>query len=133
MEPQPQFDPDKRIRQYLKLAGLDQEVKKCEILHAEQSQEKYKSNGAALAQLKAKQEKQYINTLKRLNALHESFKRVLAEVQNELIAPSNIEIGKELSAKEAFTYLEKTITHIEGMQKEDGKKEDGKTSGSDGN
>ena len=116
METQPQFDPDKRIKQYLKLVGLDREVKKCEILHAEQSQEKYKVNAPALAKLKEKQEKQYISTLKRLNALHESFKHVLAEVQNELISTQDIEIDNELSAKEAFTYLEKAIAHIESMQ-----------------
>jgi hypothetical protein len=112
---EPNFDPDKRIRQYLKLVGLDKEIKKCAMLYAKQ--DKLRSNPAGLAKLRAEQEMQYASTLKRLKALRDTFSKALTEIGKELVKPGEVELGNELNAEQAFKYLNDAITYVEDMQK----------------
>ena len=112
------FEPNKRVMQYLKLVGLDKEIKKCDGLHLKQIQSKGKEK--VLTKLRPLQEQQYNETLKHLTRLRETFKEAVKETAEGLQKAGEIEISKDLTASDAFSYLDKTIEKIESYIKDIG-------------
>lgn len=104
------FDPDKRMMQYLKLAGLGRELKKCDGLHL--TQLKSKDNPKALAKLKPIQLQQYNETLKRLERLRANYVEAAKETVEGLQKAGEIEISKDFTVEDAFKYLDKAIKKI---------------------
>jgi hypothetical protein len=112
------FEPDKRVMQYLKLVGLDREIKRCDGLHLKQLQAK--DNPKVLAKLRQLQEQQYNETLKRLIKLRDNFREALKETVEGLEKAGEIEVSKDISAKDAFGYLNKAIEKVESYIKDMG-------------
>jgi hypothetical protein len=104
------FEPDKRMMQYLKLVGLNRELKKCDGLHL--SQLKSKGKEKALAKLRPLQEQQYNETLKRLERLKETYVAAAKETIQGLEKAGEIEISKDFTAVDAFKYLDKMIDKV---------------------
>ncbi len=109
------FDPNERIKQYLKLAGIDNDVRKCDAYHMSLSQERLKTDEKAMKKLVSQALPQYESTLRRLTRLRDSFDRVLTEFGKEV---ENEEIAKEITAKDAFKYLQDVIQKIEQYKSE---------------
>ena len=104
------FEPDKRMMQYLKLVGLNRELKKCDGLHL--SQLKSKDNPKALAKLKPIQLQQYNETLKRLERLRANYVEAAKETVEGLQKAGEIEISKDFTVEDAFKYLDKMIDKV---------------------
>ena len=112
------FDPDKRVAQYLKLVGLEKDMKKCDGLHLKQQQSK--GNAEVLTKLKPLQEHQYKETLKRLIKLKATFTEAVKETVAGLQQAGEIEIDKDFTTADAFTYLDKSIEKIQSYIKDMG-------------
>ncbi len=104
------FEPDKRIMQYLKLVGLNRELKKCDGLHL--TQLKSKGNPKMLAKQRPLQAQQYTETLKRLERLKENYVEAAKETVQGLQKAGEIEISKDFTTEDAFKYLDKAIDKI---------------------
>jgi len=108
------LNPEERMKQIVKLTGLDSEIKKCIGLHMRKSK---KLNEKEMAKLKQDMQMQYGITLERLRKLKESYENVLNSFVQENI--KDTEIARGITAGDAVKYLNELIQRVEGYKKED--------------